>query len=69
MPIGSKNMATNPKIQPRLLPETLAYLEDLLDTGAYGKNLSDVARSLIEAGIRQALADKIISVRRGRDRT
>lgn len=56
-------MATNPKIQPRLLPEMHAYLQDLLDTGAYGKTPSDVARTLIEEGVRRALAEKIIRVR------
>ena len=54
----------NKKAQPRLAPETLAYLQDLSETGAYGKNPSDVARTLIEAGIRDALARGIIAVRR-----
>jgi hypothetical protein len=31
----------NRKAQPRLAPETLAYLQDLAETGAYGKNPSD----------------------------
>ena len=57
-------MAANRKIQPRLLPETLAYLQDLADTGAYGRSPTDVARAFIEDGIRKALADKIIDVRR-----
>lgn len=54
----------NKKPQPRLAPETLAYLQDLAETGAYGKNPSDVARTLIEFGIREALTRGIISVRR-----
>jgi hypothetical protein len=49
-------MPENRKVQPRLLPETLAYLQDLLDTGAYGMTISDVARSLIEAGIHSTSA-------------
>jgi hypothetical protein len=57
-------MAINPKIQPRLPPEMHIYLQDLLETSAYGKSLSDVARTLIEEGIRRALAEKIIPVRR-----
>lgn len=62
------SMAANPKIQPRLLPEVHAYLQDLLDTGAFGSTLSDVARTLIEDGVRRALAERIIQVRRRQDR-
>jgi len=54
----------NKKIEPRLLPITHAYLQDLAETGTYGSNATDVARSLIEEGIRRAIADKIINVRR-----
>jgi hypothetical protein len=61
-------MVANRKAQPRLAPETLAYLQDLADTGAYGTNPSDVARTLIEAGIRDALAKGIIAVRRATER-
>jgi hypothetical protein len=57
-------MVGNRKIQPRLLPETLAYLQDLANTGAYGQSPTDVARTFIEEGIRRALADKIIEIRR-----
>jgi hypothetical protein len=64
MLFGAVFLAENPKVQVRLLPQTMAYLQDLLDTSAYGTTISDVAKSLIEAGIRQALADKIIEVRR-----
>ena len=56
-------MATNKPIQPRLTPATHAYLQDLADTGAYGSNPTDVARTLIEEGIRGALASKVIEVR------
>ena len=41
-----------------------AYLQDLVDIGAYGKDKSDVARTLIETGIRQALADQVINPRK-----
>ncbi len=37
-----------------------AYLEALLDLGAYGKDKTDVARTLIEDGIKKALADGVI---------
>lgn len=57
----------NEKVQPRLAPTTHAYLRDLVKTGAYGTTPSDVARTLIETGIRDALAKNIISVRSGDD--
>lgn len=57
-------MPANRKVQPRLAPETIAYLRDLAQICAYGTNQSDVARALIEAGIRDALAKGIIAVRR-----
>jgi hypothetical protein len=56
-------MAANRKIEPRLAATTHAYLQDLADTGAFGSNPTDVARTLIEEGIRRALAEGIISVR------
>lgn len=56
-------MAENKPIHPRLQPIMHDYLQDLVDTGAYGSNPTDVARTLIEEGIRQALAKKIIEVR------
>ena len=59
-------MAENKPIQPRLPPATHAYLRDMADTGAYGSNPTDVARTLIEEGIRIALAQKIIPVRRSK---
>lgn len=57
-------MAENKPVHPRLQPITHQYLEDLVKTGAYGSNPTDVARTLIEQGIRQALADDLIEVRR-----
>lgn len=57
-------MPGNPKIQPRLSPGMFDYLQDLVDVGVYGTNPSDVARSLIEEGIRRAIADGLIHVRR-----
>jgi hypothetical protein len=64
-PIGIHlDAMANKKPQPRLSPETLAYLEDLAATGAFGGNPSAVARTLIEAGIRDALAKGIIAIRR-----
>ena len=59
-------MAENKPVHPRLPPITHDYLRDLADTGAYGSSPTDVARTLIEEGIRQALARKIIKVRRAK---
>ena len=56
----------NERVQPRLTPVMHAYLQDLADLGAYGKDKTDVARTLIEGGICQALADKIIKARSAR---
>ena len=57
-------MAENKPVHPRLPPTTHGYLQDLVVTGAYGSNPTDVARTLIEEGIRKALAEKIIKIRR-----
>ena len=40
-----------------------AYLEDLAKLGAYGKDKGDVARTFIEAGIRDAIEKRVIGVR------
>jgi hypothetical protein len=41
-----------------------AYLQDLVDIGAYGSTPSDVARALIEEGIRRAISQGVIEKRR-----
>jgi hypothetical protein len=61
---GGRPPGRGRKVEPTLSPETYTYLSDLVDTGGYGSNPTDVARTLIEEGIRRALADKIIHVRR-----
>jgi hypothetical protein len=61
---GGRPPGRGRKVEPTLSPETYNYLLDLADTGGYGSNPTDVARTLIEEGIRRALADKIIAVRR-----
>ena len=60
-------MAENKSVQPRLPPATHAYLRDLAGTGAYGSSPTDVARTLIEDGIRNALAQGIVKVRTAPD--
>jgi len=57
----------NKKVEPRLAPIMHAYLEDLADIGAYGKDKTDVARTLIEAGIREALGKQVIAPRKASD--
>jgi hypothetical protein len=54
----------NRKIEPRLLPETHEYLQDLVETGTYGTNPTDVARALIDEGIRRAIPGKLIVAKR-----
>ena len=61
---GGRPPGRGRKVEPTLSPESYSYLLDLADTGGYGSNPTDVARTLIEEGIRRALADKIIAVRR-----
>lgn len=53
----------NRKVEVRLAPTTHDYLDDLVAAGTHGRTATDVARTLIEEGIRKAIADKIISVR------
>ncbi len=50
----------NERVQPRLPPIMHAYLDALLDLGTYGKDKTDVARTLIEDGVKRALADSVI---------
>ena len=61
--VRPRNPHPTKKVEPRLSPKTFAYLEDLVDTGAYGNNVTDVAKGLIEEGIRRAIADRIVKVR------
>jgi hypothetical protein len=57
----------NKKVEPRLAPIMHAYLDDLVAMGAYGKDKTDVARTLIESGIRAALSEKVILPRKASD--
>lgn len=54
----------NRKVDVRLTPTTHEYLADLVAAGTHGSNATDVARTLIEEGIRKAISDGIITVRR-----
>jgi hypothetical protein len=56
----------NKKVQPRLSPLMHKYLDDLVATRLYGGNPTDVARTLIEHGVKQAIADRHINVRKER---
>ena len=53
----------NPKVQCRLDPINMAYLDDLLQVGAYGKDTTAVVRRFIEEGILDALKAGMISKR------
>jgi hypothetical protein len=54
----------NRKVQPRLAQLMHDYLDDLVATGLYGSTPTEVAKKLIEDGIRRAIADRHIEVRR-----
>lgn len=51
-------------VQARLSALMHKYLDDLAETHLYGDNPTDVARTLIENGVKQAIADRHINVRR-----
>ena len=51
------------KLQLRVPQITLDYLQDLLDSGVWGDDISEVGRRAIDAGIQKAIADGIISKR------
>lgn len=51
------------KVQPRISPQMLTYLEDLVRTGFYGKTPTQVAQRLIEEGIMTAIGKQLIKVR------
>jgi hypothetical protein len=53
----------NPKIQCRLDPINMAYLDDLVQVGAYGKDTTAVVRRFIEEGILDALKSGMIGKR------
>lgn len=55
-------MAKN-RVTPRVSAVILLYLEDLKATGLYGNSIDGVARTLIEQGIRQAIASDHINAR------
>ena len=42
----------------------MLYIEDLMETGLYGDSVDGVAKTLIEGGIRQAIADNHIAARK-----
>ena len=54
----------NQKVQPRLSPLMQKYLDDLLGVAFCGKTKTQVAQKLIEDGIRAAIRDNLIKVRR-----
>lgn len=53
----------NPKVQCRLDPVNMAYLDDLVKVGAYGKDTTAVVRRFIEDGILDALKTGMIAKR------
>jgi hypothetical protein len=56
------------KVQPRLPPLMHDYLQDLVDSGLYGKTPTSVAQKLIEDGIKQAIARNHIDRRKPKKR-
>lgn len=58
----------NDKVQPRLAPVMHRYLEDLAKLGPYGDSPTEAAKRLIELGVMDALAKKLIPSRGNRKR-
>lgn len=56
-------MAIKPKVDCRLDPINIAYLDDLAKLGPYGSGRSGVMRRFIENGIKAALEAKVIASR------
>jgi len=46
-----------------LSQKTWAYLEELSKQGTHGTNVPDVAKSLIEEGVRQAVRDGFLKLK------
>jgi hypothetical protein len=61
---NAKKTAKNEKVQPRLAPLMHRYLDDLVATRLYGNTKTEVAKKLIEDGVRRAIADRHINVRK-----
>jgi hypothetical protein len=57
----------NQKAECRLDPIMHAYLDDLVQIGAYGKDKTNVVRRLIERGIQDLLEKKVIAIRSAAD--
>lgn len=45
----------------------MLYIEDLMETGPYSDSVDGVAKTLIESGIRQAIADSHIMARKPKE--
>jgi len=52
------------KVQPRLSPLMHLYLADIVDTAMLGKTPTQVAQRLIEEGVRAAIRDRLIKLRK-----
>lgn len=59
-----KKSVPKDKVQPRLSPLMHSYLTDLVDSHLYGDTKTEVAKKLIEDGVRRAIADRHIDVRK-----
>ena len=46
---------------------TIRFVETLTNHGTHGSSVNDVIRSLVEEGVRRAIADGILKVEDGQD--
>ena len=54
MPGTPKKRKGNPRVEFRLHPINLAYLDDILKDGSFGGTKSEIVRRFVEEGIRRA---------------
>ncbi len=54
-------MADSKTVQPTLSAEALAYIDQLIEIGGYGKNPSEVARYLISRELDDLLRAKVLT--------
>jgi len=60
-------MAGNPLTSVRFRPVILAYIDELAETGAYGKGRAGVIRRFVENGIARAIEKKVLEKRSASD--
>ena len=69
MSSGRKRKAKTERLSVTLALPTLSYLADLAQVGIHGTSVTDVAKSLIEQGIRDAIKQNFLKPKASSDGT